>query len=249
MDESSMVDTAVDAAAQSAKSPRERLVEAGIRLLEENGPEALQARKVAAEIGASTMAVYTYFGGMPGLLAAIVGESFARFGAALQVPETADPVTDLFRMGAAYRDYAFDNPQRYRLMFGLAAPQTLRPLLQAPTPDDPLGEIPDSDASFGHLLRVVGRMIEVGRIREGQCLEIAAQLWGLTHGIVLLELAGFVGDREKGVGLAADAKPSASPMLGAATIALLVGMGDDRALAEQSRSAAFESSGAGSGID
>jgi AcrR family transcriptional regulator len=41
------------------------------------------ARKVAAEIGASTMAVYTHFGGMNGLLEAIIAASFERFGAAL----------------------------------------------------------------------------------------------------------------------------------------------------------------------
>ena len=54
--------------ASMSSSPRERLVEAGTRLLERDGPEALKARKVAAEIGVSTMAVYTHFGGMNGLL-------------------------------------------------------------------------------------------------------------------------------------------------------------------------------------
>jgi AcrR family transcriptional regulator len=69
--------------ASMSSSPRERLVGAGTRLLERDGPEALKARKVAAEIGASTMAVYTHFGGMNGLLEAIIAASFERFGAAL----------------------------------------------------------------------------------------------------------------------------------------------------------------------
>jgi AcrR family transcriptional regulator len=69
--------------ASMSSSPRERLVEAGTRLLERDGPEALKARKVAAEIGASTMAVYTHFGGMNGLLEAIIAASFERCGAAL----------------------------------------------------------------------------------------------------------------------------------------------------------------------
>jgi AcrR family transcriptional regulator len=45
-------------ATMSASAP-ERLIEAGIELLERDGVEALQARKVAAQIGMSTMAVYT----------------------------------------------------------------------------------------------------------------------------------------------------------------------------------------------
>jgi AcrR family transcriptional regulator len=73
-----------------SSSPRERLVEAGTRLLERDGPEALKARKVAAEIGASTMAGYTHFGGMNGLLEAIIAASFEWFGAALASAPTTD---------------------------------------------------------------------------------------------------------------------------------------------------------------
>ena len=45
---------------------REQLVEAGMRVLERDGLPALSARKLAAETGTSTMAVYTHFGGMTG---------------------------------------------------------------------------------------------------------------------------------------------------------------------------------------
>src|ERR1700752_2287110 len=102
---------------------RGRLIEAGIRLLEQQGPQSLQVRKVAAEVGASTMAVYTNFGGMPGLIDAIAGEAFARFGRALtEVPETDDPVADFIAMGIAYRGFALANPQRYQLIFGIGSP-------------------------------------------------------------------------------------------------------------------------------
>jgi AcrR family transcriptional regulator len=95
---------------------RERLIEAGIRLLEREGPQALQARKVAEEMGTSTMAVYTHFGSMTGLLDAIAGEAFARFAQALtEGPETDDPVADFFVMGINYRRFSLANPQRYKL--------------------------------------------------------------------------------------------------------------------------------------
>ena len=104
-------------------SPRDRLLAAAIRLLEDSGPEALQARKLAAEIGASTMAVYTHFGGMRQLIAAIAREGFVRLNGRLaQAPETGDPVADLIELGLAYRDHAVANPQLYRVMFGVTAP-------------------------------------------------------------------------------------------------------------------------------
>ena len=53
-----------------------RLIETARRLLEAGGPEAVQARKLAAEIGASTMAVYTHFGGMAELFEALIRDGF-----------------------------------------------------------------------------------------------------------------------------------------------------------------------------
>src|SRR3954469_24336653 len=87
---------------------RERMLEAAVRMLEDAGPEALQARTLTAEIGASTQAVYTLFGGMPGLFEALAAEGFARFARYVEeVPETDDPVADFFTKGAAFCDWAF----------------------------------------------------------------------------------------------------------------------------------------------
>ncbi len=99
--------------------PREQLVEAGIRILERDGLAALSARKLAAETGTSTMAVYTHFGNMTGVVDAIASEAFIRFTRALtEVEQTDDPVADFFAMGVRYREFALANPQRYQLMFG-----------------------------------------------------------------------------------------------------------------------------------
>jgi AcrR family transcriptional regulator len=74
-----------------------RLLDAAGRKLEQSGPEALQARGLTAEVGMSTQAVYTHFGGMPGLLQAFAADGFARFARHVAVtPETDDPVADFF---------------------------------------------------------------------------------------------------------------------------------------------------------
>src|ERR1700722_18270166 len=106
-----------------ATSPTERnvraeLLHAAVAILNEDGPDALQTRKVAGAAGTSTMAVYTHFGGMNGLIAEVAEEGLRQFDAALTVPQTDDPVADLFVTGAAYRRYAIERPHMYRLMFG-----------------------------------------------------------------------------------------------------------------------------------
>ena len=55
---------------------RVRLIEAAARILAEEGPGALTLRRVAAEVGTSTMAVYTHFGGMTELRRAVREQGF-----------------------------------------------------------------------------------------------------------------------------------------------------------------------------
>lgn len=222
----------------AADTARERLIEAGIRLLEQDGPQALQARRVAAEIGASTMAVYTHFGGMTGLLDAIVGETFARFMAALgEVPETDDPVTDFFAMGVGYHRFALANPQRYQLIFGVTSPDTLGANRTDLTVTGTVTDRSEWSVSFDALVGVVGRMIAAGRIRDDGALPIAGRLWALIHGAVMLELAGFFG--HEGHGLA--------QILGPLTLDVLVGMGADRDRTMQSMLAAVALAGVDGG--
>ena len=77
---------------------REKLVEAAVELLERDGVQALSARNLAAKLGTSTMAVYTNFGSMAGLLVAVGNAALSRFAESLaHVPPTDDPVADFHR--------------------------------------------------------------------------------------------------------------------------------------------------------
>lgn len=172
---------------------RKQLVQVAVRLLAEEGPTAVQARRLARETGASTMAVYHYFGGMPQLLRAVSDEGFRLLGDHLgAVSITDDPVTDIARLGFAYRTAARENPHLYDLMFGLAAPGGHRPdptLEQGPEVA-PTGEPSPADAAYAHLVNGAERAIRAGRLRPGDATYVAAQLWSMLHGFVTLELAG-----------------------------------------------------------
>ena len=61
---------------------RDRLLEVALRQAGGVGARGrCSARALTAEIGASTQALYTLFGGMPGLFEAIVADGFERFAA------------------------------------------------------------------------------------------------------------------------------------------------------------------------
>lgn len=164
---------------------RAGLVEAAARLLAEEGPVALSTRRVAAELGVSTMAVYTHFGGKEDLVRAIVWEGFERLAVALgQVETTEDPVADTTEQGIAYRANARANPHLYSVMFGgKAVPEF------TPTQEDMLHGL----ATFATLVDAVQRCIDASRWDDDGAADMAAQLWAASHGLITLELNDFLG--------------------------------------------------------
>lgn len=204
---------------------RALLIDGGIRLLERGGLQSLSVRNLAAEVGTSTMAVYTHFGGMNGVIDAVAGESFVRFTQALtDAAQTDDPVADFFVMGIAYRAFALANPQRYQLIFGAASPAAVTGHRTDLTSSDGATDRAEWATSFDALLTAVRRMIAAGRIRDDGELNVAGRLWSLNHGVVMLELAGFFGHEGRAL----------TQILGPLAADTLVGMGDERDRALQS---------------
>lgn len=164
---------------------RELLVEAAARVLTEEGRPAVTARRVAKETGTSTMAVYTHFGSMDDLLAAVLALGFARFHRKLAAVGTSDdPLRDLDRLGVAYRRFARAEPDLYRAMFG----GELRF-------DSLTAEQAEQAAStFGLLRDAVARAADAQRVAVDPEAG-ARQLWAAVHGFVLLELAGLLAER------------------------------------------------------
>src|ERR1700749_4417862 len=203
------------------RNVRDELLRVAVDILNQDGPDGLQTRKIASAAGTSTMAVYAYFGGMSGLIAAVAEEGIRQFDAALTMAQTADPVADLIATGMAYRRYAIEYPHMYRLMFGSTSAHGIN----APARDVltlTVAEINDHYPSFAHVVRGVHRCMLAGRIAEGSASDdatvvaIAAQFWSSIHGFVMLELAGFYGAQGSAVG----------PVLASLMANLLVSLGD-----------------------
>jgi AcrR family transcriptional regulator len=166
----------------------ERVVQATIRLLAEQGPSAIKARTVADASGLSTMVVYHHFGGIPELIRAVVDQGLRELGWAFaQVPVTKDPVADLVVLALTCRRVARENPHLYDLMFGLSTRATYRPL---PDSDVRLsGRSPAFRSAYVHVSDACARLVGSGRVGQAEPDVIAAQLWSFVHGFVTLELA------------------------------------------------------------
>jgi AcrR family transcriptional regulator len=221
--------TSMTTSTEQVPGTRDRLVAAALTVLEREGLSAIQARTLAAEIGASTMAVYTHFGGMPALIEAVVREGFARFAEHTRgAPQTNDPVADLIAGGLAYADFATRNPQLYRILFGLSEFDST-----AHRSGTAMSDLTEGIDALSVLVDAVQRVMTAGRIRPQEPTPVAAQLLSATHGFVLLSMTDVIEPQ----GLQAVMAPLA--------INLLVGLGDKRRRAERSVTAALEAHASG----
>ncbi|RZS36817.1 TetR family transcriptional regulator [Herbihabitans rhizosphaerae] len=160
---------------------RVRLLDRAGRLLSSEGAAALSLRRLAADVGTSTTAVYSLFGGKPALLRELYVEGFRRFNARLRAVEhTGDPAEDLVRIGIVYRQSALADPHLYSIMFTRVLPDF--------EPD--ADAIAESTAAFMPLVEVVREAIESGVFTQTAPDTVAITSWGLVHGLVSLELNG-----------------------------------------------------------
>ena len=179
---------------------RAALIERAAEMLARREPVTLRA--LVAGTGASTMAVYTHFGGMPGLWRAVRQEGFTRLAERLAAVErTDDAVRDLMALAAAYVANAFANPHLYRAMFDAEAD---------------LEDHEAAAASFGELVACALRARDTGRFASSCDPEaVATRLWATGHGLAMLALTGV---------LSPEALAAHAPAVAAA---LFVAAGDD----------------------
>ncbi|MGC1165093.1 MAG: TetR/AcrR family transcriptional regulator [Solirubrobacterales bacterium] len=226
-----------DSSDEPRQDQRAKLLAVARRALEDSGPEVLRARALTAEAGTSTQALYTLFGGMPGLIEAIVADGFdelARYVAA--VPESEDPVADFFAKGWAYGEWALAHPHLYRLMFGLTDGGLRQHAGLEMAVSGAVANSPEAQGAVDVLVRSMSRVEQSGRIESVDPVVAAGQFLSATHGYVLLEIAGAFGPSGDGLGIM---RPLA--------INLMVGLGDGRATATSSLEAVEASKSAAEG--
>jgi len=191
------------------------LIDSAARLFSEAGSSALTARRLAAEAGTSTMAIYTHFGSMSELIREVANEGFSRLAEMFaRVEQSDDAVADMAYLGRVYRHNANMNRYLYSVMFGGDSLQGFA-LTDA--------ERQNGRYTLSPAIDCVGRCMEAGRFRSGDPVLVAHHMWLGVHGTVTLEIGGYLVDPW-----------SASKCFESQLISLMVGAGDSLASAVQS---------------
>ncbi|MGW4844782.1 TetR/AcrR family transcriptional regulator [Nocardia brasiliensis] len=175
---------------------RDRLIDATVEVVSTQGLHALTVRRVSSMCGVSTMAVYSNFGGMAGLIRAAGSAGFALLGARMdEFDMTDDPITDLLVLGLVFRDEAQRRPELFQLMFGTGSQRIDMKINRGNV------LVAESDSEFEHYQETFDHVVDtVRRAQEAHLIDTpdvrsaAAQLWMGLFGFVQLEMAGHLGD-------------------------------------------------------
>ncbi len=196
----------------------DHLINSALELLAAEGAASLRVRRIAEAAGVSTMAVYSGFGSLQGLLEQLYKRGFSLLEDEMKRANTTDqPIAAIEALGLAYRRFALGNPGLYALMFE-------HPLLDF----DPSPALRQQalETTFGMLIEAVERAQEDQQVTQMDSTRLAYLLWITTHGAVSLELTHSI--RSPLPGWFLDSETAGRAVFLEALRATLAGLGPER---------------------
>lgn len=174
---------------------RAACVEAGIRLVQEEGPDAVTIRGVARIAGVSHTAPLHHFHDRHELLDAVADRGFDLLLERLDgsLAPTAGPTEALRAYGMAYVDHAVEHPGLFALMF---------------RPDANL----QGEAAYRRLIDLTARAQTAGEMPGHDPDALCLLLWATVHGLAGLHGFGHL-TNGRATGLSVDHRPAAGAVL------------------------------------
>lgn len=165
---------------------RKALIEAGLDVIEREGPGALSFRGVAARAGVSHAAPAHHFPSLKAFETALATVAFRRFDAAMAEARAAAPVdaaSQLRAAGAGYQRFATGNPGLFRLMFSADRLDWTDPELGAA-----------AGASREQLTAIAAPAADaLGLDAPEERLRLEHLVWATAHGFAHLTIDGKLG--------------------------------------------------------
>jgi AcrR family transcriptional regulator len=177
---------ALERRTQQKQETRERMLEACRQLLLSEGFHGLSMRKLAAKLGYSPTAIYSYFPDKEALLGELVEREFIKFrrGFDQAGQPGSDPIERLRRMGMIYVEFGLEQTAAYKFLFMNTQ------IEQFPK----IGLIEHGNPAqdcYAYLRATVVEGLAAGRFRPelNDPDQIAQLFFSSTHGVVSLHLA------------------------------------------------------------
>lgn len=152
---------------------RERVLQAALEVLEQDGLRALSMRDVARRAGVSHQAPYHHFPNREAILAALVEDGFRLLGRDVAAATGHDAVTRLLAAGRAYVQFALTHRAHFALMF---RPDVVDLRRHAEA-------LVEGQRVFTQLEGLVADLVHEGVVHQAQQAGMLAVVWAFIHGL------------------------------------------------------------------
>lgn len=165
---------------------KEELLQKAFEFIDKEDSEKLTLKILSDATGTSRSAIYRHFKNKDELIETVIKAGFERFDQVISSPlqDMEKPLIDRFYMSAkAYMEFAKDNPNLYRLLFGRKYSHIREEILS----------IKDEQCSgFGALKKAVEEGQKDGVLKKEDSYCQAIIIWSSLHGLASLRIDGFM---------------------------------------------------------
>ncbi len=174
---------------------RDRILQAALDLAREEGWSNVTVRRVADRVDYTHPALYAYFATKEDLLYALLRQGLELFRAALEAARAVapSPGEGVFAIAAAHWDFAWQHPELYQLMHGMAG-----------VAFDSADAVAEGQRSGEPAVATVGALLAEHGLDPADAERKVVLLWSTIHGLVVLTMAGRF-SREEATALATQA--------------------------------------------
>ncbi len=164
--------------AEAKQELRDRILREATGLFVEVGYREFSMRRLAARIGYTAPTIYGYFRNKDELLFEVIALGYAQLQAYLQRGSGAGAAR-LAQLGAAYLDFAFEQPEMYKLIF-MHRPHFLFDLDEA--------RVAERSEGLQVVARTMASVPGWDALPEAERRRLAEIFWAQLHGLVSLAL-------------------------------------------------------------
>ncbi|WP_050697137.1 TetR/AcrR family transcriptional regulator [Anaeromassilibacillus senegalensis] len=160
---------------------RQELIDAGIRMIAEDGVEKLSMRRIAAACGVSHTAPYKHFQNKDDMLAAILQFVLVQFAQGLQESVDRQPGTPperLLELGKGYVQFMAEHPDYLKILFFTG--------FMSPVPREELADTSTDRRPYLLFQQTAITYLEYLRIPKEEYRPHLISLWALVHGIAVM---------------------------------------------------------------
>jgi AcrR family transcriptional regulator len=159
---------------------RINILDAALRIVKEEGWQALSMRKIADMIEYTAPIIYEYFSNKEAILLELTRKGFLMM--AKELKQTRDehrsPAIQLEAMWLAYWHFAFANKELYQVMFGVSTNCCC----------ELVNSLPEAELPWDLFTEVIGKLMHIDDLESDVICTKYYTLWSVVHGLISINI-------------------------------------------------------------